>query len=123
SKGIAIGAAQGIDVSYGAPLLNDLDIATKAENEALNIRRTSEYSAAAAEFESGISVFKGIISGQSADFACSQIPLIYAGGAVAAVGAGASAFAKSYRPSIMSNMGYSGGLDMSYYKASGGQYM
>lgn len=51
AKGLAIGAASGVDISSGSPLLLELDNARQAELEALNIRRTGEVAARGREFE------------------------------------------------------------------------
>lgn len=70
-------AASGIDITTGSPALMELDTIEQAEIEALNIRRTGQVRASALEFE-------GRLSGQRATYGRSNIPWMYAGGAVKA---------------------------------------
>lgn len=51
AKGQAVGAAAGLDLTSGSPLLLDLENARQAELEALNIRRTGHVAASAKRFE------------------------------------------------------------------------
>src|SRR3990170_4448062 len=51
SKGRAIGAAAGLDISFGSPLFMDIENARQREIEALNIRRTGEVSASGKLYE------------------------------------------------------------------------
>lgn len=61
----AIGAASGVDIATGSPLLLELDNARQAELEALNIRRTGEVGAAGKQFEAKLAkaAIPGIILG------------------------------------------------------------
>jgi hypothetical protein len=65
AKGRAIGAASGVDISTGSPLLLELDNARQAELEALNIRRTGQVGAAGKQFEAKLAkaAIPGIILG------------------------------------------------------------
>lgn len=66
AKGRAIGAASGVDISTGSPLLLELDNARQAELEALNIRRTGQVGAAGRLFEADLarrSIFGTVLGG------------------------------------------------------------
>ena len=52
SKGVATGAASGLDVQFGSPLLFELDNVMQAEVEAQNILRSGSVGASGKEFES-----------------------------------------------------------------------
>lgn len=67
SKGVATGAASGLDVQFGSPLLFELDNVMQAEVEAQNILRSGTVGATGKEFESKLarssipgSIFSGV---------------------------------------------------------------
>lgn len=63
AKQRAIGAASGVDISSGSPLMIMLDSAREAELEALSIRRSGEIGAEGKKFESRLA--RGKIPGQA----------------------------------------------------------
>jgi len=61
---IALGAASGIDISSGSPLLLQLNNVRQGELEALNIQRTGEVRASTSDFEARLARMRASFFGQ-----------------------------------------------------------
>lgn len=81
----AIFAASGLETTTGSPLIQELDLTTQAELEALNIRRGGQVTSEASLFESRIAKYQS-------DTAKAAIPYEITSGVLSGVGSAASIY-------------------------------
>lgn len=84
-------AAAGFETTSGSPLVQDIDLVTQGELDALNVRRTGALSASTSIFESNVAGFRAQAAERS-------IPLTIAGGTLSAVSSGASLYSTLRTP-------------------------
>jgi hypothetical protein len=78
-------AAAGFETTSGTPLVQDIDLVTQGELDALNIRRAGEMSATTSIYESNVAGFRAQAAERS-------IPLSIAGGVLSAGSGAVSAY-------------------------------
>lgn len=84
-------SALGVDPSSGTPLINEIDLVTQGELEALSIKRTGSLTSRSRILEGGIARYRG-------QLASGAIAPTVAGYAIQGVGSAAAGAANYYRP-------------------------